>query len=93
MDMSTLDKQFTAILQNGKKKGSWTYVSWSGSVNFFGTRGLVKIRGTINGRPFRGSFMAMGGGKHMLPVKAEIRKVIGKEAGQRVTVHLKERLD
>jgi hypothetical protein len=34
----------------------------------------------------------MGGGKHMLPVKAEIREAIGKSAGDTVTVRLKERV-
>jgi hypothetical protein len=34
----------------------------------------------------------MGDGKQMLPVKAEIRKAIGKEAGDAVSVHITERL-
>jgi hypothetical protein len=52
----------------------------------------VKIRGKIDGYPFRAaSFMAMGDGQHMLPIKAETRKAIGKDVGQTVHVVLEER--
>src|SRR5260370_26011489 len=87
-----IDKRFSAVLKRGPGKGGWTYVIWPKSVEFFGTRGLVKVRGTIDGHPFRSSFMAMGNGKHMLPIKADIRAAIRKGASKRVTVHLKQRI-
>ena len=90
--LDVMFKEFDARLHKGDNPGAWTCVVMDDAAEIFGTRGLVKIRGEIDGEPFVGALMAQGDGTHRLPVRAKLRETIGKQAGDTVHVRIDERL-
>lgn len=82
---------FTAPIIRDEAKGGWTMVLMPGSGEFFGTRKPVKVAGTIDGHSFAATMLPMGDGTHMIPIKAALRKTVGKENGAEVTVRLERR--
>jgi Domain of unknown function (DUF1905) len=85
-----IDMRFTAPVIRDEDSG-WICVVVPGSGDFFGTRKAVKIGGSIDGNPFQATLLPLGDGTHMLPVKAALRKIVGKQVGEDVDVHLDRR--
>ena len=88
---SAIDVTFTAPMVRDESVGGWTVVHVADSGTLLGTRKPVKVAGAIDGHPFAATMLPMGDGSHILPVKAALRKTIGKEAGADVTIHLNQR--
>ncbi|TAF31671.1 MAG: DUF1905 domain-containing protein [Cytophagales bacterium] len=80
------------LLEKIAGKGGWTYAALPEVLQNKKNRfGFVRVRGTIDGFVIKQyHLMPMGKGKLFLPVRAEIRKKIKKEAGQYVRVVLYE---
>ena len=87
-----VDLTFTAPIGVTVKDDVWSCVEVPGSVELFGTGKAVKVVATVDGEPVTAGLMPPGSGGHMLSISAKLRKKLGKDLGDDVTVHLAERL-
>jgi hypothetical protein len=87
-----MDVTFTAPIGVTVKGGLWSCVEVPDSVELFGTGKSVKVVATVDGEPLTAGLMPTGVGGHMLSISAKLRKKLGKDVGDSVTVHLTERL-
>lgn len=69
----------------------WLCVQMPDSAEFFGTGKAVKIGGTVDGYDYEATMLPVGGGTHMMPLRAPFRKVLKKGLGEDVKVHLTHR--
>lgn len=68
------------------RNSGWASVIVPGSAVMLGTGQSVKVGGTIDGHQFEATMLQIGNGEHMIPVKAAVRKAIGKGIGDEVTL-------
>ena len=73
-------------LTSGEAKGAWTYATLDGSSEVLGTRRAVKVRTTIDGHETDLTLLPMGDGTHMFPIKAKLRDLLGKSAGDTIAI-------
>jgi hypothetical protein len=88
LEKPLVDREYT--LEKFPGKGGWTYAVIPEILqNKHSPFGWVKVKGRIDHFEIKNyKLMPMGNGSLFLPVKADIRKIIGKKEGDRVKVIL-----
>jgi hypothetical protein len=85
-------QKFEARIVEGRGGGAFVSVPFD-VFEFFGTRGQLRVKGTIDGHSFKSSMAPMGGGTHLLGLHKATREAIGKSTGDRVEVVLEADTD
>ncbi|ULL13606.1 DUF1905 domain-containing protein [Paenibacillus sp. H1-7] len=82
---------FTSRLIRPEGTGTWTYLDVPFDVEqAFGSRSQVKVKGTVNGVPYRGTLMPHGNGTHYMVVNQSLRDSAGVEAGDMAEVEMEQ---
>jgi hypothetical protein len=90
MEKPLINKKY--LLEKYPGKGGWTYVVISEiPKERRQVRNAIRVKGTVDGYEIKNyTLMPMADGNLFFPIKTEIRKKIGKEAGDKVQVILYE---
>jgi hypothetical protein len=87
-------KKFNAILEKSDDGIDSAFVSIPFDVEkVYGSKGQIKIKAWFDGHPYRGVLANMGTGCHIIGVRKDIRKAIGKNPGDKITVELEQDFD
>lgn len=88
-----LDHTFTAPIGVEVKGQTWACVEVPGSAELFGTKRAVRVDLTVDDVVLENvGLMVTGRGGHMLSLSSGVRRKLGKEIGDSVTVRLSRRL-
>lgn len=79
---------FKAVIEDAGKGGAFVTVPFDVEAAFGKKR--VKIKATIDGQPYRGSLVRMGGACHILGILKDIREKIAKGVGDEVEITVEE---
>lgn len=92
-DAIMLDHTFTAPIGVNVKGEVWACVEMPNSTAFFGTGRSVRVDLTVDELPMQDvGMMVTGTGGHMVSLSAAVRRKLGKDVGDTVTVHLERRV-
>jgi hypothetical protein len=88
-----LNRTFTAPIGINIKGEIWACVEVPGSAELFGTKKGVRVDAAVDGIALPNvALMVTGTGGHMLSLNAKLRKQLGKDIGDLVTIQLVQRL-
>ena len=88
---TALDHEFVVPLRRDDGEGAWTIAVLPASGELLGTRRPVKVSGSVDGHRFEATLLPVGDGTHMLPVKADLRRRVGKGNGDVVHIRFRRR--
>ena len=71
--------------------GSWHYFDFpENAYEIFGKRGFVKVKGSINNKPFKSNLFPKGNGLHAITIPLKLQKELRVKLNDEINVSLEE---